>query len=236
MKIYLFITGFLFCTLAIAQDEKSPDDFFKDSTVLSFNDKTDPRDIIGALVYYKDQNKTDWKYVNLYTTGELAKIEPQENQAVIYEDMVKKEVLASIKYLKIFSADVKANELLQVVMTDQYDLKVDSFLSNPAIRQKVLEEARWLYRQGYHVEYIDKVNQTIITTKLFKEGAQQIGFNYYASGEAKNYTATSKYTVKKLVSVHSVLLDPFLKDEKIAVKLESLRSPGRDYMPNLSNQ
>lgn len=213
------------------------EEFFNDQTIINATALTRPGDLIGSLVYYKEGNEQAWEFVKIVPKEILETIDPIQNNKIILQTMASHNTVVEAKYLTFFKAKIKQENLLQVILEDLYDLEAPSFLSNPEVRALVDKWGKALIKAGYEVFYVDRVNVTSLSSKIFEEGEQTAGFNFYVEGSGSNYRSTEKFKEKVLISLHRNRINDFIEKSMAQQSTETLTmSPvkGEDYVPSLS--
>ena len=200
----LFTVSTAFSTFA--QTQKA-EDVFKTASMVTFDTNVKPEQLIGALIYYKPGKKDEFEYFQILSTEQLKKYEPVYNNRIIFQSMVTKETVASAKYLAFFSTSVTVTHLLEVVLEDVLDYRVPNFATEPNVKTQTFMYAENLIRKGYQVDFVDNVNYCSLTTRLFNEAKISANGNYYVSADAKNYSSTSEFSTKRLISLHSINLN-----------------------------
>jgi len=211
MKTFLVI--FLIATSILktnAQGSPKAEDFFKTSTILTFDTNIKPEQLIGTIIYYKLGDKDNFEYLPILSPEQMKKYEPTYNNKILFQTMATKETVASVKYLAFFNATVGVKNLLEVVLEDVLDYRVPSFTTDLNVKTQTFLFAEPLIRLGYIVEYIDNVNYCSLTTRLFAEQKVGVSGNYFVSADAKQYSSTSEFATKRLISLHSIKLNPFV--------------------------
>lgn len=216
--IYIACVGLFTATLALCQTEQDKkadeaESFFKKSTVINFNQKQDPYDLIGALIYYKDPNRIDWEYISLIPVDDRYKLLPKYNHEIVYQSMVSYEVAVKVKYLGFISAEMTNKNYVEVVLEDFYDLVVDNFVTNDDFKKKIFSLGAILKKQGYKVEFVDKLNLTTLKTRKYTEDKKEAGI-VFIDAKGTEYSQSSDFTAKKIISLHSIDVTPFLDDTK----------------------
>lgn len=81
----LLVSGVTFSSFA--QTPKA-EDFFKNSTILTFDTNVKPEQLIGTLIYYKQGSKDNFEYLPLLSQEQMKKYEPAYNNKILFQTRV----------------------------------------------------------------------------------------------------------------------------------------------------
>ena len=206
MKRTLFILQILFGIYLNAQvtdnEIKKAEEFFKNSSVLTYNEDYDPSDYIGSLIYYKKDKPNEFKVIKL-TNSDSKEIKRTEKGEIIYQKMHTKNDVTNAKFLGIFNSTVQNNNLLEVVLTKNYSLEAPNVFENLELSTKINNISNNLIKNGFVVEYIWKVNVNQLTSRLYKEGKIEAGLNYQIQGDTKIYNQSENFQRKGLLTLQT---------------------------------
>jgi len=218
-----------------AQTEmEKAENYFRNSSVVTFNEDYDPKDYIGSIIYYKPGNKKDLRILKITKPNDSTIIRRSIDD-ILYQKMHNKDEVASAKFLGIFSAKVTHQHLLEVILLRDYSLEAQSFLTDLALYQKVLKYSKPLKDAGYNAEFVWKVNINKLTSRVFKEGDVQAGFNYQVEGSGKSYYKTEDFTKKSLITLQTIDVSIFMQEatksiEKVMKGNDEKMNNGKDFL------
>jgi hypothetical protein len=183
--------------------------FFDSSSIVYFNQKQEPMDLVGSLIVWTEGANKElvWNYIPIFTTEELDKIVPKYNSEILWQKTVTKDVAVKLRFLKFLELESKDQLYLNVVLEDLYSVKVNSYSVDKEIRKKVIDQLDALKQLGCKkVEYCDKVNLSTVKTKLY-ESHKKSGGMAYIDGHGDTYYENGDYTLKKIISLHTIPVD-----------------------------
>jgi len=205
----------LYSMVANAQDSPESEmdkavNFFKNASVVTYNEDYSPKDYVGSLIYYKSGD-TQIKVLKITKPNDSTIVREEIND-ILYQKMHNKEEVASAKFLGIFSSKVTIKHLLEVILLRDYTLEAESFLAEHLLFQKIVKLSKPLTTAGYNVEFVWKVNVNKLTSRIFKEGDIQVGFNYQVEGSGKVYNKTEDFTKKSLITLQTIDVGIFITE------------------------
>lgn len=187
------------------------ENYFRNSSVVTFNEDYSPKDYIGSIIYFKPNEEKNIRVLKI-TKPNDSTIVKEVIDDILYQKMHTKEEVANAKFLGIFNSKVTNKNVLEVVLLRDYSLEAQSFLTDLNLYQQILKFAKPLKNAGYNVEFVWKVNVNKITSRVFKEGEIQVGFNYQAEGSGKIYNKTEDFTKKNLITLQTIDVSLFLTE------------------------
>jgi hypothetical protein len=206
----LFLTNLNAQTTASSEMDKA-ESYFRNSSVVTFNEDYNPKDYIGSLIYYKPGDEKNIRILKITKPNDSTIIRTVMDD-ILYQKMHTREEVASAKFLGIFSTKVTNQHLLEVILLRDYSLEAQSFLTDLVLYEQVLKFSKPLKNAGYNVEFVWKVNVNKLTSRVFKEGNVQVGFNYQVEGSGKIYNKTEDFTKKNLTTLQTIDVTIFMSE------------------------
>lgn len=227
MKKLIIISLLLIGAFANAQPVQNPmqdaENYFKQASVVTYNEDYSPKDYIGSLIYYKDKEK-EVKILKITKPNDSSIVHTNIDD-ILYQRMHTKEEVASAKFLGIFNSKVSNTALLEVILLRDYSLEANSFLADPATFKRVVDLSRPLKDAGFTVEFVWKVNVNKLTSRLFKEGKMEAGLNYQAEATGKIYNKTEDFTKKTMLTVQTIDVGIYIKNIVSSIEKISKGTP-----------
>ncbi|WP_120259424.1 hypothetical protein [Sphingobacterium detergens] len=239
MKRLILISALLLiCFNAFTQQEQAKaESAFKNATFISFNTNIKPEQLIGSIIYYKEGKKDEFDYFPILKASQIEKIEPIYNNEILFSTMVNKSTVTSAKYLAIINVNVATNYMLEVIVEDVLDYRAPSFAADSEVQSQALFYARVLKNQGYIVEYVDHVNLCTLTSKVYAEQKIEGQGSYFVDASNKTYGSNDEFSSKRLISLHSVPLTPFVDVFKVSKLTDKLSTSAKSMLnERLSNE
>lgn len=187
------------------------ENYFRNSSVVTFNEDYSPKDYIGSLIYYKAEDEKNLRVLKITKPNDSTIVRTPIDD-ILYQKMHTREEVASAKFLGIFNTKVTNQHLLEVILLRDYSLEAQSFLTDLVLFQQILKFSEPLKKAGYKVEFVWKVNVNKLTSRVFKEGSIQAGFNYQVEGSGKIYNKTEDFTKKNLITLQTIDVALFLTE------------------------
>jgi hypothetical protein len=188
------------------------------------------------LIYYKPEQKENLRVLKITKPNDSSVVRTQIDD-ILYQKMHTRDEVFSAKFLGIFNTKVTNKHLLEVILIRDYSLEAQSFITDNSLYKKVMDLSRPLTKNGYHVEFVWKVNVNKITSRLFKEGSSQVGFNYQLEAGGTVYNKTEDFTKKILTTLQTMDINLFIAEEaKLkdvvksddAARMEDVLKSGKD--------
>lgn len=215
-KVITLCLSILFLTNLNAQTTTSSEmdvaqSYFRNSSVITYNEDYAAKDYIGSLIYYKPGDQKNIRILKITKPNDSTIVRTVIDD-ILYQKMHTREEVASAKFLGIFNTKVTNQHLLEVILLRDYSLEAQSFLTDLALYEQVLKFSKPLKDAGYIVEFVWKVNVNKLTSRVFKEGNVQVGFNYQAEGSGKIYNKTEDFTKKNLITIQTIDVTIFMNE------------------------
>ncbi len=206
----LFLTNLNAQTTPISEMDKA-ESYFRNSSIVTYNEDYAPKDYIGSLIYYKPGDEKNIRILKITKPNDSTIVRTVIDD-ILYQKMHSREEVASAKFLGIFNAKVTNQHLLEVILLRDYSLEAQSFLIDLVLYDQVLKFSTPLKNAGYKVEFVWKVNVNKLTSRVFKEGDVQVGFNYQVEGSGKIYNKTEDFTKKNLITLQTMDVTIFMTE------------------------
>jgi hypothetical protein len=217
--LFAFIGLKAFSQSKLDTETSKAETFFKTASVITFNEDYNPRDYIGSIIYYKKGDQANIRVLKITKPNDSTVIQ-QSIDDILYQKMHTREDVLNVKYLGIFSSKIEQKNLLEVILLRDYSLETQSFLIDSTLYNKVMKNAVRLKKAGYEVEFVWKVNVNKLTSRVFKQGEIQVGFNYQAEGKGGNYNKTEDFTKKNLITLQTIDISVFIDQDKSKANLK----------------
>jgi hypothetical protein len=206
----LFLTNLNAQTTGSSEMDKA-ESYFRNSSVVTYNEDYAPKDYIGSLIYYKPGDEKNIRILKITKPNDSTIVRTVMDD-ILYQKMHTREEVASAKFLGIFNTKVTNQHLLEVILLRDYSLEAQSFLTDLVLFEQVLKFSKPLKNAGYNVEFVWKVNVNKLTSRVFKEGNVQVGFNYQVEGSGKIYNKTEDFTKKNLITLQTIDVTIFMTE------------------------
>lgn len=215
-KLISIVMSIFLLTVSQAQtttptEMEKAENYFRNSSVVTFNEDYSSKDYIGSLIYYKPGEEKNLRILKITKPNDSTIVRTAIDD-ILYQKMHTREEVVSAKFLGIFNTKVTNKNLLEVILLRDYSLEAQSFLTDSIIFHKVLRFSKPLKNAGFIVEFIWKVNVNKLTSRVFKEGEIQVGFNYQVEGSGKIYNKTEDFTKKNLITLQTIDVSLFIPE------------------------
>ena len=104
--------------------------YFRNSSVVTFNEDYSPNDYIGSLIYYRPGSNHAFQILKIKKPFDSTVVKTVIDE-ILYQKMHTREEVASVKFLGIFNTKMTNENLLEVILLRDYSLETPHMVTDP---------------------------------------------------------------------------------------------------------
>lgn len=170
------------------------------SQLVQDQDAVNPQDLAGSIVLRKSGEKD--QYLNIVPAEERSKFAPRDLNNKTFQSMVTNDNAVKLGILGFLGITIDIKSILEVVITDGWEIDGPNFVSDAAVRRNLFEIGRIYAAKGYDVLYNQNVkSSTLLATEYRQSSADAKGTFTYVDLDGTSYQEYSGANQKQLIAI-----------------------------------
>ena len=203
------VTAAAHAEVVVPMNDEAARQFYANSQLVITKQVVDASQLAGCLVLRKS-GEAD-QYLNILPETVRQMLKPQNLSSKAYRTMLTQEEATKVGFLGLLGVSAKKECLLEISITDVWQLDAPTFISTDEVKGNVLLIGKIYRDMGYSVWYNQAVKYSALVTSQYRKNEKSAALTFsYVDGDGRRYVQEESYTSKELISISPFDITPLL--------------------------